>query len=63
MPVAFGNGGSIPVSNLELGLLGANNAAFFTVMSDADLITLVDSITAVVCPGKSSALKRDEHRS
>ncbi|KAK3794873.1 hypothetical protein RRG08_001023 [Elysia crispata] len=51
MPVAFGNGGSIPVSNLELGLLGANNAAFFTVMSDADLITLVDSITAVVCPG------------
>ena len=52
MPVAFGNGGSIPVSTLELTLLGASNTAFFTVMNDADLVSLVDSITAVVCPGK-----------
>ena len=52
MPVAFGDGGSIPVSNVELGLLGANTNAFFTVMSDSELIGLVDSITAVICPGR-----------
>ncbi|GFR73608.1 hypothetical protein ElyMa_002141500 [Elysia marginata] len=51
VPVAFSDSGSIPVSTLELRLLGANRNAYFTVRDDADLMTLVDSITAVVCPG------------
>ncbi|GFO18343.1 hypothetical protein PoB_004484800 [Plakobranchus ocellatus] len=54
MPVAFGNDGAPSVSDLELSLLGANNAAFFKVNDDADLIGLVTSITAVVCPGRIS---------
>ncbi|GFR73591.1 hypothetical protein ElyMa_002141000 [Elysia marginata] len=51
MPVAFGDGGTEQVTNLELSLLGANSNAFLRVNSDADLLSLVDDITAVVCPG------------